>query len=69
MSVDSFRNYLVQMLYKTGILGIKLETFESYLWSFGNKRAVSTSEILDDTQVEIHPAFWRVLGTTRYKNK
>ena len=62
MEVKDFRNYLVLAFYKIGILGIKLATFESYLWSFGNKRAVSASEISDETQVEVHPGFWRVLG-------
>lgn len=67
MSTETFRNHLVQMFYKTGVLGIKLESFESYLWSFGNKRGVSASEVSDDTQVEVHPAFWRVLGVTQQK--
>jgi len=69
MDVASFRKYLAQAFYRTGIVGIKIASFESYLWSFGNKRAVSASEISDETHVEIHPAFWRVLGVGLRKGR
>ncbi len=62
MDIASFRNYVVQAFYKVGVIGIKLESYESYLWAHGCKRAVSASEIGDDTQIAVHPAFWRVLG-------
>ncbi|MBN1362476.1 MAG: hypothetical protein JW993_17905 [Sedimentisphaerales bacterium] len=63
MDVEVFRNHLIYVLHRVGVIGVKVESHESYIWSFGNKRAVSTSEICDGTQVQIHPAFWRVLGT------
>jgi hypothetical protein len=63
LDLESFRNSLVQVFYKVGILGIKLETYDSFIWSSGHRGAISGTEINDNTKLEIHPAFWRVLGT------
>jgi len=60
--LELFRNSLVQAFYKIGILGIKLESYDSYLWSSGQRVSISTTEIDDRTKLEVHPAFWRVFG-------
>jgi hypothetical protein len=57
-----FRNSLVLAFYKIGILGVKLESYDSYLWSSGQRGSISTTEINDKTKLEVHPAFWRVFG-------
>ena len=60
--VELFRNSLVLTFYKIGILGVKLESYDSYLWSSGQRGSISTSEINERTKLEVHPAFWRVFG-------
>lgn len=60
--LELFRNSLVQAFYKVGILGVKLESYDSYMWSSGQRSSISTSEINNRTKLEMHPAFWRVFG-------
>ncbi len=62
-SIQEMRRQLVAMFYMVGILGIKLEAYEAVCWTMHGNRAVSVSEINDDSRISIHPAFWRALGT------
>lgn len=58
----SFRNWLVAVFYRVGIVGLKLEAFETIVWSTAGRRSISASEITPSTRVAIHPCFWRSLG-------
>lgn len=62
-SVAEFRRIVFQVFYRVGLVGLKLQTFETFLFMTSKRRIVAKSEINDGTRVEIHPAFWRVLGT------
>ena len=62
IELDDFKREFVCIFYMVGIIGLKLESFESYSWSDESGRGVSISEIVDDTGIEIHPIYRRTLG-------
>jgi hypothetical protein len=61
-STDNLRRCVVALLYRVGVVGLKLERFESVEWSTSGRRSVSISEIAPGVRVSIHPCFWRSLG-------
>ena len=63
VGIDEFRRILFHIFYRVGLVGLKLQTYETFTYLTSRGRVVAKSEIGDDTRVEIHPAFWRVLGT------
>ena len=60
--IDDFIKRLFQVFYKTGIVGLKVEAQDKYIWSTVRQKGVSLPEIDSETKIMIHPAFWRVLG-------
>jgi hypothetical protein len=56
------RRSVVALLYRVGVIGLKLERFEGVVWSTSGRRSVSISEIASGAKVSIHPCFWRSLG-------
>ena len=63
MSLEEYRVEIVMIMYKVGILGIKLPGFSTN-WSFLDEGGfvISDSEITKDTRLFIQKTFWRVLG-------
>ena len=59
----AFRNWLVAVVYRVGVVGLKLERFETTTWSTTGRRSISAAEITLGTKIAIHPCFWRSLGT------
>ena len=59
---SDFRIALFRVLYKTGIIGLKLERHETASWSDDAGRSVSTAEIDEQTSAVVHPAYHRTLG-------
>jgi hypothetical protein len=59
---DSLRRWLAAVLYRTGAIGLKLESYETMAWSISGQRSVSISEIQPSVKIAIHPCFWRSLG-------
>ena len=59
---SAFLNECFSIFYKVGLVGLKLDSTESYCWTMKGSRKVSTGEVNLSTSVRIHPAFWRVLG-------
>ncbi|MEY4705662.1 MAG: hypothetical protein RL042_1867 [Nitrospirota bacterium] len=62
LGYKDFRNALIQIFYRVGLVGLKIEAFEKTSWVITGRPDMSSSEIRDSTRVEVHPAFWRVLG-------
>jgi hypothetical protein len=60
--VGPFRNWLVTSFYRVSLVGLKLEAFETVVWSTSGRRSISEAEIDPKTRVSIHPMFWRSLG-------
>lgn len=63
-SVDAseFRELLLQVFYRTGLISLKTETFEPAQWTPLGDRDISISEISESTKVGVHQMFWRALG-------
>jgi hypothetical protein len=62
MAPREFWRESVELFYRIGVVGVKLETHEAFAWSTEGRRSVSTAEIRDDSRISVHPCFWRVLG-------
>jgi hypothetical protein len=60
--VGEYRRWLFAMFYRVGLVGLKLASFETTVWSYSKRRSVSATEITDGTRINIHPCFWRTLG-------
>lgn len=58
-----FAQEMLKILYRVGVVGLKPESFASVQWAHFHQK-LFTLEILPDAIVEVHPAFWRVLGAT-----
>ena len=61
-SPDRFKHELFMVFYKIGLVGLKLETFESPSWVDELGRGVSSSEIGDETRIVVHITYRRALG-------
>jgi hypothetical protein len=61
-STGCLRRCVVALLYRVGVVGLKLERFECVEWSTSGRRSVSISEIAPGVKLSIHPCFWRSLG-------
>jgi hypothetical protein len=59
---SEFRRAIMAAFYRVGLVGLKLENYESVSWSISSRRGVSVSEIGPATRVAVHPCFWRTLG-------
>lgn len=62
MTVDMFLSFIFSVFYRTGIVGLKTETFESFQWSYIDEAIINTQSIDMNTRASVHPAFLRVLG-------
>jgi len=58
----SFLLYLLKMLYRTGIVGVKPDAFNEIQWAFREKTSISDGQINDGSGLHIHPMVWRALG-------
>jgi hypothetical protein len=52
----------MKMLFRTGLIGVKISRTSSYAWANINYNAISAIDIDSDTSFRIHPMFWRALG-------
>lgn len=62
LSPSDFRKSIFPIFYKMGLVGLKIESYEKYVWTTFSPRNISSAEISDNTRIAVHPAFWRVLG-------
>ena len=59
---NDFKRTLFMVFYRIGLIGLKLETFESASWVNELGQGVSPSEIGDTTGIVVHTTYWRALG-------
>lgn len=59
---DSVRRFLASILYRVGLVGLKLEAHETFVWSTEGRRSISAAEIRPGVHLSVHPCFWRSLG-------
>lgn len=62
LSLEDLRSRLVKMFYDVGIVGIRLRSGESVLWSFVDEFGLTEAEIGEGARLQINPTFFRVLG-------
>lgn len=61
-NTSGLRRCIAALLYRVGVVGLKLEKFESVAWSTSGRRSISISEMGPDVKISVHPCFWRSLG-------
>lgn len=61
---NDFRKKLFLIFYLVGLVGLKIESFDKPIWSISGRRGISSAEITEETCVDSHPMFWRVLGAS-----
>jgi hypothetical protein len=59
---DQLRKWLASMFFRVGLVGLKLESYDAFVWSTDGRRSVSAAEIQPGVHVAVHPCFWRSLG-------
>jgi hypothetical protein len=60
---DGLRGFLAATMYRVGLIGLKLERYDTFVWSStGGRRSISVAEIGIGTRLSVHPCFWRSLG-------
>jgi hypothetical protein len=57
-----FRRMFLAVMYKVGIVGLKLHGWEKAAWSTKRGHSIMSDEIGNDTKISIHPMFFRALG-------
>lgn len=62
ITYDVFRLKLVRIFYLVGIIGIKSNTWNTFIYSIDGDRAIQKPEINKDVRLAIHKTFWRNLG-------
>jgi len=62
ISAGLFRATLFQIFHRVGLVGLKLEAYESFSWTVAGRKLVPKSDIKDAVRAAIQPTFWRVLG-------
>jgi hypothetical protein len=61
-NTGGLRRCIAALLYRVGVVGLKLEKFESVAWSTSGRRSISISEMGPEVKISVHPCFWRSLG-------
>jgi hypothetical protein len=64
-----FCRSIVKVFYRVGLVGVKLERYETISWSFTGHREVSFAEIGPETGISVHPFAWRTLGIRDLKRR
>ena len=62
VGVNDFKRTLFMIFYRIGLVGLKLEAFQSASWVDESGQSVSRSEIDDSISVVVHTTYWRALG-------
>jgi len=68
-NVKDFKRMLFMVFYRVGLIGLKLETFESASWIDELGQAVSLSEIDNSTHVVVHTTYHRAFGIRAEKRR
>lgn len=62
---DDLRCTLFSIFYQVGLVGLKIDRWAKYQFSYENERQIAKAEIRPTTRVTIQPTFYRVLGTSK----
>jgi hypothetical protein len=64
-SMEECKSEVLKILYKIGVLGVKLETYMPFTYSQAGPAELSSDQISNAVRFEIHPMLWRALGVHR----
>lgn len=64
MSAAEFARVLVSVLFRVGLLGVRLSSGSKPVWSCNGARTVTSAELSPETRALIHPCFHRALAVT-----
>ena len=67
LSIDNYRINIIHILYKVGVIGLKLDSTSRTEWAGNTFSSVSKAEIGENTRISIHPTYWRTLGVEGHK--
>lgn len=67
LETSDFRSELVYLLYRIGMVGLKISPDGTTSWRTEAGQAVSHGEIADETRLHVHPAFQKAVGITSDK--
>lgn len=59
--IDQFMNWMMKILYRVGVVGVKLSNKKSTNWSFSNSKLL-VKKFDNDSHICIHEAFWETLN-------
>jgi len=62
INYDDFRVKLIRIFYLVGLIGIKSNSWNTFVFSIDSERAIQKPEINQKVRFLIHKAFWRNLG-------
>ena len=67
MTVSEFRSLLIKTFYLTGLVGLKLKTFDAISW-VDDHGSTTVASIGEDAHFYVHPTFERALGINSRKS-
>jgi hypothetical protein len=59
---SALRCFIAQILYRVGVVGLKTDSFKEVVWSINGLNIISSSDINDNTTIQVHKMLWRALG-------
>jgi len=63
ISLAEFRERLVKVFYKVGLVGVRAGVGTGVSWSFQQREQLREAELSEGIRLEVCPMFYRVLGT------
>ena len=69
IDVQDFKRTLFMVFYSVGLVGLKLDAFETASWVDELGQGVSPAEIDDDTGIVVHNTYRRALGITEGRSQ
>ncbi|MCW0331165.1 P-loop ATPase, Sll1717 family [Pantoea ananatis] len=67
-TVEEISSTILACLYKVGAIGLKLETNNSFIWSYRNKSAISAGEAERANQIKVHKMLHKTLDIISSNN-
>lgn len=58
--------HLVRSLYQTGVLGLRPRPGMAVQWSFANQPSIAVAQLAPESELNVHPTFWSVLGISNH---
>lgn len=67
IAMSEFRSLLIKVFYLTGLVGLKLKTYDAISW-VDDHGSATTASIGEDAHFYVHPTFRRALGINSKKS-